>query len=117
MAREQIGTVIIVKKRVYPIDPKADIDDPQITSVIVGPGKYPVYRDGISIYWQMTGVLNLWNSRIGDGAYSLADGEMHSDDDVVFYSKRFGPDEFAELRRHPDVAQRLIFNITAPDVQ
>lgn len=91
--RTQIGTVTINRPRAYPLDPAA-LESP--TSVFVPPGEYPVYLDGFTRYWRMTGSLNQQFSRLGDGTFSFG-GDGPSDDDVIFYSPRYGPDEWAEL--------------------
>lgn len=93
--RRQIGTITISRPRVYPLDPAA-MDGP--TTVVVQPGEYPVYLDGFTRYWRMTGTLNhQMFSRLGDGMFSMSRSDAPSEDDVVFYSRRYGPDEWAEL--------------------
>lgn len=93
--RTQIGTVTISRPRVYPLDPAA-LDSP--ATVVVPPGEYPVFQDGLSRYWRMTGTLNHQRfNRLGDGMFSASASDAPSDDDVVFYSRRYGPDEWAEL--------------------
>lgn len=96
MAREQIGTVQITRTRIYRLDPWQPEDMPG-ADVVVEPGEYPVYRDGLSHYWRMTGVLNHRHYRMGDGMFAINQGDERSDDDVVFYSKRYGPDEWTDL--------------------
>lgn len=97
--REQIGTVRITRIRVYNLDPGAQ-DDVGLSTVIVTPGEYPVYRDGLSHYWRMTGVLNHGSYRVGDGMTAFTGGaDIPSDDDVVFYSLRYGPNEWSALIR------------------
>jgi hypothetical protein len=97
MSRTQVGTVRITRLRVYRLDPMTLPDDVTAATVPVEPGEYPVYRDGISFYWRMTGVLNHRHYRMGDGIYELNSGDVLSEDDVVFYSRRYGPDEWNEL--------------------
>lgn len=98
MARRQIGTVTVNRARVYPLDPwlPSHVNG---TEVIVSPGTFPVFQAGISSYWQMTGVLNHRSFRIGDGmlAMSSSGRDVASDDDVTFYSPRYGPDEWQAL--------------------
>jgi hypothetical protein len=96
--RIQIGTVEITRSRIYPLDPWLPEHVKETAAqVVVQPGIYPVYRDGLSHYWRMTGVLNHRHYRMGDGIFALSTGDVPSDDDVVFYSMRYGPDEWAEL--------------------
>lgn len=109
MSRKQIGTVRILRDRVYALDPAAALL-PSAADVIVPAGEYPVYQDGMSRYWRMTGVLNHRHYRMGDGAFSMSDRDERSDDDVVFYSQRFGPDEWAGLMEAPGPA--LEFSVT-----
>ena len=119
--REQIGTVRITRARVYQLDPWAD-PTPTTASVLVEPGEYPVYRDGLSHYWRMTGTLNRQVSRVGDGMFAFAVDpgtqtlcDEPSDDDVVFYSLRLGPDEWQELLDGfaGDTDPALVFTLTA----
>jgi hypothetical protein len=93
MSRTQIGTVTITRPRAYPLDPAA-LESP--TSVFVPIVEYPVFLDGFTRYWRMTGTLNEQFTRLGDGAFRMGP-DAPSDDDVVFYSRRYGPDEWAEL--------------------
>lgn len=95
-ARKQIGTVKITRDRVYKLDPMGR-DDGLATTVCVPPGTYPVYLDGMSHYWQMTGTLNHNYVRLGDGAFTMRNSDVPSEDEVVFYSMRYGPDEWADL--------------------
>jgi hypothetical protein len=110
--REQIGTVTVTRDRVYNLDPQTP-DHVVGTQVIVGPGQYPLYRDGLSIYWRMTGILNHAHYRMGDGLFAMNSGDVRSEDDVVFYSQRYGPDEFADLVREFEAlpGPALVFTI------
>jgi hypothetical protein len=96
--REQIGTVTVTRDRVYNLDPQTP-GCVAGTQVIVEPGQYPVYRDALSTYWRMTGVIGHGHYRMGDGMWAMNSGDVRSEDDVVFYSQRYGPDEFAGLVR------------------
>jgi hypothetical protein len=113
--REQIGTVRITRLRIYKLDPWAS-DDFSPATAIVEPGEYPVYREGLSHYWRMTGVLNQRHYRMGDGMFSMSEGDVPSDDDVVFYSLRYGPDEWEKLMtdfgQEPNPA--LVFTLSVP---
>jgi hypothetical protein len=110
--REQRGTVRITRPRIYKLDAWAS-DDWNPATAIVEPGEYPVYRDGLSHYWRMTGVLNHRSYRLGDGMFAMNPGDVPSEDDVVFYSLRYGPDEWvdllAEFRREANPA--LVFTL------
>lgn len=94
---EQIGTIEILRDRVYKMDAECHCLTP--TTVVVRSGMYPIYRDGISTFWTMSGKLDMsgpW--RMGDGMFSMSPGgTMPSDIEVQFPSKRFGPDEWADL--------------------
>jgi hypothetical protein len=112
--RTQIGTVTITRARLYKLDPDIPDDTPFESWVIVEPGDYPVYENGITRYWRMTGQLDGANQRLGDGMFRLSNTPEAGDDDVVFYSQRFGPDEWKELLEgfaaDPDPA--LVFTLT-----
>ena len=111
MAATQIGTIdIIGPDRVYPIDPQSS---DQATTVCVPPGQYPLYRDGLSTYWVMSGRVNTGRvHRLGDGVFSMSDVDRPEGPEVTFLSRVFGPDEWAEFIDEPvctegDPAQRL----------
>jgi len=92
----RIGTVDILKRRIYPLD--AESRDQLRSEVVVEPGSYELYRDGLATFWLMRGKLNRRGTwRLGDGMFSLHPGDEPSDVEVVFPSRRFGPDEWAEL--------------------
>lgn len=114
--RRQVGTVRILAVRIYNLDPEARPDDPNASTVVVEPGEYPVYRRGDTTYWMLTGRLNTRGfERLGDGLFGINAGDEPSDDEVVFPSKRLGPNEFADLLTDPvcldGPAQRLVFNL------
>jgi hypothetical protein len=93
---KRIGSVEILKARVYPLD--AEAHNETRSTVVVEPGHYDLYRDGLSTFWLMRGKLNqrgVW--RMGDGMFGLYEGDSPSDIEVVFPSQRFGPDEWADL--------------------
>ncbi len=112
--RQQIGTVQITRARIYKLDPWAD-DKFNPATVIVEPGEYPVYKDGFTRYWRMTGVLNHQTVRLGDGMFTMSPGDIRSEDDVVFYSQRYGPDEWADLLAGfaRDANPALVFTLSA----
>ena len=93
---KQIGTVEILIARVYNLD--AECHCTSASTVVVEAGQYPLYRDGMATFWLMHGQLNQrgpW--REGDGIFSLHSADVPSEIGVAFPSKRFGPDEWAEL--------------------
>lgn len=101
--RVQIGTVEITRLRIYPIDPLARGEGLR-TEVVVQPGRYPVFcRDRMTWYWQMTGTINGRNERLGDGMFIMrGGGDQATPDEVVFYSPRFGEDEWAAMLREAE---------------
>jgi hypothetical protein len=114
--RQQIGTVRITRTRSYPLDPSAPDHLPR-AEVLVEPGEYPVYQDGLSHYWRMTGVINHRHYRLGDGMFAINQGgDVRSEDDVVFYSGRLGPDEFAGLMADFAAMREpaLVFTVSEP---
>ena len=112
--RVQIGTVEITRVRVYPLDPQAR-DEILRTEVVVQPGEYPVFcRGGMTYYWQMTGTINGRSERLGDGMFTMHSGDLVTPDEVVFYSPRFGPDEWADMLRESEgLGGALRFRIEA----
>lgn len=106
---KQIGTVEILRFRIYPIDPMND--GPLATTVGVQPGVYPVYRKFDAIRWVMDGRINERNAKIGDGLYELYNGDADTGLDVRFSSRAFGVEEFRELLEDPEVATRLRFDV------
>lgn len=115
--KEQIGTARITRVRVYPLDPAAR-DDGLGTTVVVQPGEYPVFRDGITYYWQMTGRINTGRGqRLGDGLFTLGSHDEGGGDEVTFYSRRFGPDEWADLLREMDVPGTAVEFTLTEEVQ
>lgn len=115
----KIGTVELLKPRVYQLDAYAH--ELSASTVVVQPGTYDLHRDGDTTYWMMRGTLNrrLWH--IGDGAFMVSDSDEPSDVEVVFPSRRFGPDEWADLMASPEFAegrlsQRLRVTIESAEV-
>lgn len=111
--REQIGTVRITRTRIYPLDPWIP-SHVRGAEVIVEPGEYPVFRDGLSYYWRMTGVLDHGSYRMGDGLFAMNEGDVRSEDEVVFYSLRRGPDEWREMVKafEAEAIPALVFSLT-----
>ena len=117
MSRKQIGTVRITRVRNYPLDPYTSSDRGYVPEdVLVEPGEYPVYEDGLSRYWRMTGFLNRGAYRMGDGMFGFSEGDadVRSDDDVVFYSRRYGPDDWKKLMSEFKIGRNpaLVFTTT-----
>ena len=99
-----IGQLEILRLRVYPLD--AESHDPTRSTVVVQPGTYEVHSDGLSTYWMLHGALNRrgpW--RMGDGMFSMQGNDEPSEIQVVFPSRRFGTDEWAELITGPEFAE------------
>jgi len=115
--RTQIGTVEILRDRVYPRFPETDSDQ----TVYVEAGEWPVYRDDRgNIYWEMTGKPSRRRGSfqsLGDGMYMSTEwDELLDDEDIIFKSKAYTRDEFIDFaENHPQTqpgdAQRLIFKV------
>lgn len=114
---DQIGTVELLRLRVYGLDPECHCGTG--STVVVQSGEYPLYSDGLSTFWVMRGELNkrgIW--RMGDGMFSMHTADEPSGVEVTFPSKRFGPDEWADLLISPEFtdgheSQRLRVRIAA----
>jgi hypothetical protein len=121
--REQIGTVEILTRRLYPRYP--DKSTPDITTetplVEVDAGKWPVYRsdDGV-IFWEMEGELVKLEPTLrslGDGMFESRVTPQRQGSRVIFSSLTFTDEEFAEFRAsNPLVAgdndvRRLVFEV------
>ena len=112
---KKIGTVETLRLRIYDLD--AEAHSPTASTVVVEPGTYDLYSDGLSTFWMMRGNLNrrgVW--RMGDGMFSMQPGDESSGIEVVFPSRRFGPDEWDELLASSTCAegpdQRLRITLT-----
>jgi len=109
-----VGTVEILRTRIYNIDPYNR--EPTATEAVVEAGIYPLYSDGYSHMWLMAGAINGQLLRRGDGlmiGYKGANA-MPLNIDVTFPSKFFGPDDWKELlddtscqEGHPDQRLRI----------
>lgn len=116
---EQVGTVEILRQRIYPIDPVTRTDTfGQRTEVVVEPGVFPVYRKADAYLWVMRGVLNERNEKIGDGLFVMHGGDNPVGLEVQFPSMTFGPEKFAEFLTEPicqdGPEQRLRFSLDQP---
>lgn len=101
---DKIGTVEILRARVYNLDAECHHDDG--STVVVEPGHYDLLSDGMTTCWLMRGKLNqrgIW--RMGDGMFSMRASDVPSDIEVVFPSKRWGTDEWTELLQGPEFAE------------
>lgn len=98
---EIIGTIEILKTRIYPLDPVMG-DEPRATTVVVEPDVYPIYRNGISHFWLMTGPINTGRMhRLGDGIFTMLSADEPGGPIVTFPSRVFGPDEWTEFLAEP----------------
>lgn len=96
-----IGTVEILRTRIYALD--AEAHSPTQTEVIVEPGTYDLFEDDGCFFWLMRGVIDRRGAwRIGDGMYVLNGSDEATDIAVVFPSRRFGPDEWEDLLSRPE---------------
>lgn len=92
-----VGTIELLRSRVYPLDAEATNNDTR-SEVLVEPGTYDVFSDGMTTFWMMRGNLNQRGAwRMGDGMFALNTSDSPSEIEVKFPSKRFGPDEWADL--------------------
>ena len=115
---KQVGTVEILRTRLYNIDPYAR-PEPTATEAIVEPGVFPLLSDGYSHVWIMSGILNGQFLRRGDGLFLAVRGAnaIPLNIDVKFPSKFFGPDDWKEMLDDPtvregDPEQRLRITMT-----
>lgn len=104
MTARRIGTVRIHRQRYYPLDPVAASAAQTLglsyTDVAVEPGDYPLMRDGMSTWWEMTGRVNMGRiRRLGDGVFTITPADDPTGPEVQFMSPVYGDDEFADLRR------------------
>lgn len=119
MRPQQIGHIEILRTRVYPQDPA----NPNGPEVIVKPGRYPLYRDGVDTFWLMHGRINapaVDVQSLGGGMFAVHRGDQPSKVKAEFSSRRFAPAEWADLLASPeftegDAAQRLRVSIGVSD--
>lgn len=113
---KRIGTIEILRLRVYSLDSECHCETS--SSVVVQPGQYDLYRDCDMTFWMMSGRLNLRGfQRLGDGLFAMHYGDVESEIEVTFPSKRFGPDEWASLlaedgftEGHPEQRLRVLLD-------
>ena len=113
---EQIGTVEILRDRVYPVDPLNR--DFLRTEALVEAGSYPIYRKADAITWLMTDYLNERREKIGDGLFVVHSGDNPTGGlQVSFTARIFGVEEFLDLIAdpvsQPGPDQRLDFHLGA----
>lgn len=98
---KRIGTLEILRPRIYDLDSEATNNTR--STVVVEPGAYEVYSDGLTTFWLMHGKLNMRGFRpMGDGMFGVQSYDEPSDIEVTFPSRRFGPDQWAELIASPE---------------
>ena len=118
----RIGTVEILRPRVYPLIPGT----PGGQSMVVEPGTYDLFREGDETFWIMSGRKNRrveptienW----GGGMFAArGGGDVPTGPAVTFSSARFSPEAWADLLAEPNFTeghpeQRLRVTLTAEDV-
>src|SRR5258706_50412 len=110
---DQIGNIDVLTTRVYNLHPECHC--PNATSVVVTPGTYPLYSDGLTTFFLLTGRINLRGlRRMGDGMFGMHANDQPSDTEVTFPSRCYGQSEWADLIEstlfadgHPDQRLRL----------
>jgi hypothetical protein len=95
---KHVGTVEVLRERVYPLDPQSN--DITGTTVVVEAGHHPLYSDGYTYVWLMEGDLNGNFMRRGDGLFTGGHDEK-TGLRVRFPSPFFGPDEWRGMVSHP----------------
>ncbi len=96
-----IGTVEVLKARIYPLDPEMG-DEQLATTVFVDVGVYPLYQHIDAYYWMMTGRINSRGfTKMGDGLFAMSDGDAPAGPEVTFPSPRFGPEQWANFTAEP----------------
>lgn len=118
---DRIGTIEILRQRIYPLVAGADNGQ----SVIVEPGTFDLYRDGDETFWIMSGRRNRpvkpTLENLGGGMFlGRGGGDVPTGPQVSFSSKRFSPGEWADLLTEPNFTeghaeQRLRVTLTAAE--
>lgn len=102
---KRIGTFEIMRLRVYNLDAES-LGDGLRTTVIVEPGRYDLCQDDMTTFVMLHGQINAGGSwRLGDGLFALNYGDVPSGIEVTFPTKRWGPDEWAEMLAGPEFAE------------
>ena len=114
----KIGTVELLRLRVYPADPATVLGED--VDVLVPAGTYPLYRNGDGkTRWIMTGKRNrreVKTERLGDGLFSIwAVDKPEKGGWIEVSSPTFSAGEFEEFLSgelcQPGPEQRLVFRI------
>lgn len=96
----QVGTVEILRFRIYPLDPQNQ--DMLRTEVAVEPGSvFPLYRKYDAFMWLMQGRINERTEKIGDGLFAMNNGDKPTGLEVQFPSMTFGAEQFEKLLADP----------------
>ncbi len=114
---EQVGTIEILRQRVYTLDPEMAHHE-TATTVVVEPGTFGLFSDGFTTRWLMTGRINTGRiNRMGDGMFAMSGHDAADGLGVVFPSRAFGIDEWANFCAepaatdgHPDQRVRVRLN-------
>lgn len=115
---ERIGSVEILRVRIYPADPASALG--KGADILVPAGTYPVYRNAEGeTRWVMTGKRNrreVKTERLGDGLFSLAARDVPERGDwLEVPSPTFSRDGFEEFLTdelcNPGPEQRLRFDL------
>lgn len=114
---EVLGTVTVLKQRIYPIDPTSN--HPLRTEVVVEPGVFSVWRHYDTVRWYMRGRISGRNEKIGDGLFVMGGGDKPGGPQVEFPSMIYGLEQFAEFLNDPICEdgpdQRLRFAVRLPN--
>lgn len=117
LKHELVGTVQVLRTRIYPLDAEGvDWDNLRTTTVVVEPDEYPVYRVMDIYYWVMAGRVNQRGSKkIGEGMFTLSPHDEPMGPKISVLSKRFSLSEFNELcalEMNAGVERSLVFHMT-----
>lgn len=100
-----IGEVELLRERAYPLDAECGPAGQHVyTEVVVPPGTYPLYGDGLTTFIVFTGLPNIGRVfRLGDGLMTAQTADVVDTDwpEVTFMSRRWGPDEWEDFTADP----------------
>lgn len=103
----EIGTVEILRTRIYDRSPEDS------TEMLVAPGVYPLFFEDGEYFWFMDGHFNERGVQsLGGGMFLVNQGDVPSDEHVVFSSPRFTPEAFEDMgvvreEGHPEQRLRI----------